>query len=87
MVRCIELGATDYLTKPINPRILAARLNASLAAKRLHDLELEHFAQQRAHDRDHRAAEGGAEPIPVAPDLGPDLVGRGRADARRAIGA
>ena len=32
VVRCIELGATDYLTKPISPRILAARFSASLAA-------------------------------------------------------
>ncbi len=47
VVRCIELGATDYLTKPINPRILQARLNASLAAKRLRDLELEYIEQQR----------------------------------------
>jgi len=47
VVRCIELGATDYLTKPINPRVLEARLNASLAAKRLRDLELEHIEQQR----------------------------------------
>ena len=48
VVRCIELGATDYLTKPINPRVLEARLNASLAAKRLRDLELEHIEQQRS---------------------------------------
>lgn len=48
VVRCIELGATDYLTKPINPRILGARISASLAAKRLHDVEHEHFEQQRA---------------------------------------
>jgi len=47
VVRCIELGATDYLTKPINPRILQARLNASLAAKRLRDLELDYLEQQR----------------------------------------
>ena len=47
VVRCIELGATDYLTKPINPRVLDARLNASLAAKRLRDLELDHIEQQR----------------------------------------
>jgi class 3 adenylate cyclase len=47
-VRCIELGAADYLTKPINPRILAARVNASLTEKRLHDLEHEHLAEQRA---------------------------------------
>ena len=48
VVRCIELGATDYLTKPINPRVLEARVNASLAAKRLRDRELEHIEQQRA---------------------------------------
>ena len=47
VVRCIELGATDYLTKPINPRILAARFSASLAAKHLRDLELEYLEQQR----------------------------------------
>ena len=47
VVRCIELGATDYLTKPINPRILGARVNASLTEKRLHDLEHEHLEQQR----------------------------------------
>jgi class 3 adenylate cyclase len=51
VVRCIELGATDYLTKPINPRILRARLNASLAAKRLRDLELEYLEQQRQMTR------------------------------------
>ncbi len=39
VVRCIELGASDYLPKPINASILAARINASLAAKRLHDVE------------------------------------------------
>ena len=47
VVRCIELGATDYLTKPINPRILQARISASLAAKRLRDLELAYLEQQR----------------------------------------
>lgn len=48
VVRCIELGATDYLTKPINPSILAARINASLASKRLHDLEQASLAQEQA---------------------------------------
>jgi class 3 adenylate cyclase/CheY-like chemotaxis protein len=47
VVRCIELGATDYLTKPINPRILEARLNASLTAKRMRDMELAHIQRQR----------------------------------------
>jgi adenylate cyclase len=51
VVRCIELGASDYLTKPINPSILAARINASLVAKRLHDLEQESLARQTALNR------------------------------------
>ncbi len=48
VVRCIELGATDYLAKPIEPSILRARINASLAAKRMHDLEQEYLARQTA---------------------------------------
>lgn len=48
VVRCIELGATDYLVKPINSRILGARVNASLTEKRLHDLEHEHLEQERS---------------------------------------
>jgi adenylate cyclase len=51
VVRCIELGASDYLTKPINASILAARINASLAAKRLHDVEQESFERQTALNR------------------------------------
>src|ERR671930_667517 len=46
VVRCIELGATDYLPKPFDPAILAARIHASLAGKRLHDLEVEYAARQ-----------------------------------------
>ncbi|HKG26654.1 MAG TPA: response regulator [Thermomicrobiales bacterium] len=44
-VRCIELGATDYLPKPFNVAVLRARIGASLAAKRLRDLELEYLEQ------------------------------------------
>ena len=45
IVRCIEMGATDYLPKPFDAAILRARLNASLAEKRLRDLELEYLEQ------------------------------------------
>jgi adenylate cyclase len=48
VVRCIEMGATDYLSKPLNPQILGARINASLAAKRLHDLDKEYLERQTA---------------------------------------
>ena len=45
VVRCIEIGATDYLTKPIQPALLRARLNSSLNEKRLRDLEREYLEQ------------------------------------------
>ena len=48
VVRCIEMGATDYLLKPLNPQILGARINASLAAKRLRDLDKEYLERQTA---------------------------------------
>jgi sigma-B regulation protein RsbU (phosphoserine phosphatase) len=37
VVRCIELGAEDYLPKPFNPTLLRARVGASLEKKRLRD--------------------------------------------------
>jgi phosphoserine phosphatase RsbU/P len=37
VIRCIELGAEDYLPKPFNPTLLRARVGASLEKKRLRD--------------------------------------------------
>jgi two-component system, cell cycle response regulator len=45
VLRCIEMGASDYLPKPFNASLLRARINASLASKRLRDLELEYLEQ------------------------------------------
>lgn len=45
VVRCIELGAVDYLPKPVDPAILRARLTAALSAKRLRDLEREYLEE------------------------------------------
>jgi phosphoserine phosphatase RsbU/P len=39
VVRCIELGADDYLPKPFNPTLLRARVSASLDKKKLRDRE------------------------------------------------
>ncbi len=39
VVRCIELGAEDFLPKPVNSVLLGARVGASLERKRLRDLE------------------------------------------------
>jgi phosphoserine phosphatase RsbU/P len=48
VVRCIELGAVDYLTKPFNPVLLRARLGASLEKKRLRDQVAAHLARLEA---------------------------------------
>jgi serine phosphatase RsbU (regulator of sigma subunit) len=37
VVRCLELGADDYLTKPFNPIVLQARIESSLSKKRFAD--------------------------------------------------
>ena len=39
VVRCIEMGAADYLPKSVDPAILQARIAASLGQKRLRDGE------------------------------------------------
>jgi signal transduction histidine kinase len=43
VVRSIKMGATDHLPKPFNLFLLRARVNASLAAKRMHDQEAEYL--------------------------------------------
>ena len=45
-VRCIEMGAEDYLPKPFNPVFLKARLDASLRRKKLRDLEQAYLRQE-----------------------------------------
>lgn len=45
-VRCIEMGAEDYLPKPFNPILLRARLNACLQKKKLRDLEKAYLHQE-----------------------------------------
>jgi CheY-like chemotaxis protein len=40
VVRCIELGAEDYLPKPCDPTLLRARVGACLEKKRLRDQEV-----------------------------------------------
>jgi class 3 adenylate cyclase len=41
VVKCVEMGAEDYLSKPINPVLLNARIGASLEKKRLRDQQRE----------------------------------------------
>jgi two-component system cell cycle response regulator len=59
ILRCIEMGATDYLPKPFDVALLRARLNASLANKRLRDIEREYFEQVNHVIGAAAAVEGG----------------------------
>ena len=48
IVRCIELGAEDYLAKPFNPVLLRARVGAALEKKHLRDVEQVYLKQIEA---------------------------------------
>ena len=43
VIRCIELGAEDYLAKPFDAVLLRARVGACLEKKRLRDQQAEHL--------------------------------------------
>jgi adenylate cyclase len=58
VLKCIQLGADDYLPKPFQPPLLKARIGACLEKKRLHDMEIAYLAEiekerQRADDLLH----------------------------------
>ncbi len=44
-VRCIEMGAEDYLPKPFDPVLLRARVTTSLEKKKLRDLDAQRLEQ------------------------------------------
>jgi len=71
IVRCIEIGADDFLPKPFDPAILRARIGAGLTRKRLVDLE-----QERVRDVFTRFL-----PEPIATEM------LARSDGRPAIKA
>lgn len=57
IVRCIELGAEDYLPKSFDPPLLRARLGAVLEKKRLRDLADQRLALLEAELESARAAQ------------------------------
>ncbi|EKQ68035.1 signal transduction histidine kinase [Leptolyngbyaceae cyanobacterium JSC-12] len=51
LIRCIELGAEDYLFKPLNPVLLKARVSACLERKHLRNQEKEYLATLQSEKR------------------------------------
>lgn len=51
VVRCIELGATDYLTKPFNPVLLKARVDKCMEQARLRSLEAVYLERLESESR------------------------------------
>lgn len=78
VVRCIELGADDYLPKPFNPILLKARINASLEKKRLRDQQVAYTHQldlenRRKSDELEQARQIQLSMLPAAPPVIPYL--------------
>lgn len=51
VVRCIEMGAEDYLPKPFDPVLLRARIGACLAKKRITDMQQTYLLQIEAEKK------------------------------------
>lgn len=69
VVRCIELGAEDYLFKPFNPTLLKARVGACLEKKRLRDQEQAYLKQLQAEQEKSERLLLSILPKPVAEQL------------------
>ena len=74
VIKGIELGADDHLPKPFNPHILRARVDASLARKRLRDRE-QLYAQSLQREMDiARTIQAGFRPHALPRAAGWDLA-------------
>ena len=52
IIRCLDLGATDYLPKPFDPALLQIRIDASLALKRLDEQQRRYTGNMLVVDDD-----------------------------------
>lgn len=68
-LRCIEIGADDYLPKPFNPLLLRTRLNAALQRKRWYDQEQSYLKQLESERAKSDALLLNVLPAPIAERL------------------
>jgi len=69
IVRCIQMGAEDYLPKPFDPVLLRARLETSLEKKKLRDLERAYLQQELLLRQNEKLATLGKLSAGVAHEL------------------
>ena len=78
VARCIELGAEDFLTRPLDPVLLRARVSTCLEKKWLRDQEVEYLQQVGRVTAAAAAVESGTFDAASIVDLGQreDALGR-----------
>jgi sigma-B regulation protein RsbU (phosphoserine phosphatase) len=91
VVRCVELGAEDYLFKPFNPILLKARVGASLEKKWLRDQQEASMLQldienRRQSDELERARKIQLAMLPTAPPILPYLDIAARQETASEVG-
>jgi adenylate cyclase len=86
VVRCIELGADDYLPKPFDPVLLTARIGACLERKRWRDQEVAYLerieGQMREIERERARADRLLHAI-LPPSAVAELKARDRVTPKR----
>ncbi len=78
VVRCIQLGAEDYLPKPFDPVLLRARISACLEKKRLRDKEIAYLHNVARVTAAAAAVEDGTFEVDSLADVAQRTDGLGR---------
>jgi len=66
VVRCIELGAADFIVKPFNPTLLRARVLSTLEKKALSDLTRDELRRKQLELNEARTLQLALAPPPFA---------------------